>query len=117
MNNDFKERFAFFDKIQLAGVICTAVCLVIRLVFFRGSSINPLLMLLPLGISYGMGLGKAVLINVSDNAAEQEDLVEEFDKANREYEEEHRSSIVRIISRTGTYLEIMAAVVMCILKM
>lgn len=117
MNNDFKERFAFFDKIQFAGVICTAACLVIRLVFFRGSSINPLLMLLPLGIAIGMGLGKAVLINISDNADEQEDIVEEYDKANREYEEEHRSSPVKIISRVGTYLEIVTAVVMCILKM
>ncbi|MGN0587002.1 MAG: hypothetical protein ACI4JF_06930 [Oscillospiraceae bacterium] len=117
MNNDFKERFAFCDKIQFAGVICTAACLVIRLVFFRGSSINPLLMLLPLGIAVGMGLGKAVLINFSDNADEQEDIVEEYDKANREYEEEHRSSPMKIISRVGIYLEIVTAVVMCILKM
>lgn len=117
MNNDFKERFAFFDKIQLAGVICTAVCLIVRLILFRGSSINPLLMLLPLGISFGMGLGKAVLINVSDNAAGQEDIVEEFDKANREYEEENRNNPVRIISRIGTYVEIVTTVAMCMLKM
>lgn len=116
MNNDFKERFAFFDKIQLAGVICTAVCLIIRTVFFRGSGINPLLMLLPLGIAFGMGLGRAVLINISDSADEQESLVEEYDKANREYEEENRNAPLRIISRMGTYLEIVAAVVMCILK-
>ena len=116
MNNDFKERFAFCDKIQFAGVICTAVCLIIRAVFFRGSSINPLLMLLPLGISIGMALGKAVLINFSDNSDEQEDIVAEYDQANREYEEEHRNSPVKIISRIGFYAEIVTAVVMCILK-
>jgi hypothetical protein len=109
--DEYKDRRAFSLKIELAGVICSAVCLLVRAFVFPGT-VTVLLMLIPLAISLGIGLGKSVIVQeVDDEFADR--MTEELEKANVELREEY--SVVYNIVTWGIYFDIVAAVVMIIM--
>ncbi len=80
----FKERLDFGLKIRLAGALCSAVCLIARAVFFAGSSVHPLFMLVPYAISAVMGFVKVMLVSF-DADDDNESVIEAYDSAYRKF--------------------------------
>lgn len=109
----FKDGFDFALKIELAGVICSALCLLARVFLFPGT-VNPLVTLIPLGISVILGAGKSVLIQLPEDGEDEEGLLEEYEETLDEFNKEH-TAVKRIVG-FGIYIELVAAVLMAVCR-
>lgn len=111
----FRDGFDFALKIELAGVICSALCLLARAFLFPGT-VNPLVTLIPLGISVILGAGKTVLIQFPEDGEDDGDegLLEEYEKTLEEFNKTH-TALKRIVG-FGVYIELVAAVLMAVCR-
>lgn len=109
----FRDGFDFALKIELAGVICSALCLLARVFLFPGT-VNPLVTLVPLGLSVMLGAGKSVLIQLPEDGEDEEELLEEYEKTLDEYNKTHRA--VKRIVGFGIYIELVSAVLMAVCR-
>lgn len=109
----FREGFDFALKIELAGVVCSGLCLLARAFLFPGT-VNPLVTLVPMGISVVLGAAKSVLIQFPEDGEDEEGLLEEYEKTLDEYNKEH-TAVKRIVG-FGIYIELVAAVLMAVCR-
>lgn len=109
----FRDGFDFALKIELAGVICSALCLLARAFLFPGT-VNPLITLIPLGISLVTGAVKSALIQLSEDDGGDEGMFDEYEKTLDEFNKEH--TVLKRIVGFGIYIELVAAVLMAVCR-
>ncbi len=104
----FKANVEFDKKIRLAGAVCSAVCIVIRQIFFSGSSIPAPIMLIPLVLALIFGFCR--MLSISPDYLEKS--MEDCKKDLQDFEEEHK--ILSMAASLCSAADFIAAIVITV---